>query len=250
MTHDELRESIAVYALDALDQAEAREVEAHLATCEECRAALETFRRLAADLAVGAPQVEPPAVLRDRIMAVVRAEAGDVSPVTPIEPLRPVTPPRAPVRRGSMAALAAAAALIVVLGALAVSMNQRLAALNSRLAAQEQVLALLASPTARTASLSGAVQASVRFVYDFDRGQGALVVSDLADPGRDFVYQLWLVAGQEPESAGVFRPVPGQAIVVPVAAEFGRYQAVAISVERAPSGAARPTTTPILLARL
>jgi hypothetical protein len=33
---------------------------------------------------------------------------------------------------------------------------------------------------------------------------------------------------------------------VPVALEFERYRAVAISVERAPRGAPQPTTTPIL----
>jgi anti-sigma-K factor RskA len=246
MTHDELRDSVAVFALNALDPDEARELEAHLATCEECRAALETFRRSAADLATGAPQVDPPAALRDPIMAVVKAEAGEAPRVVPIAPARTVPP----ARRGWIAALAAAAALIVVLGAMAVSLSQRLAAVNARLTAQEQVLALLASPTASTASLVGSVQANVRFVYAPDRRQGALVVSDLGDPGQEFVYQLWLIAGQEPESAGVFRPVPGRPIVVPVAADFSRYQAVAISVERGPAGAPRPTTTPLLLARL
>ena len=103
---------------------------------------------------------------------------------------------------------------------------------------------------ARTAALRGQVQASVRFVYDPLRGQGALIVTGLGDPGADFVYQLWLITGQTPESAGVFRPVAGRTIVVPVKADFVRYQAIAISIELGPTGAPAPSAAPILLATL
>ena len=73
-------------------------------------------------------------------------------------------------------------------------------------------------------------------------------MSDLRDPGSQFIYQVWLVAGQQPQSAGVFRPVAGRTIIVPVAADFARYRAVAISVERGPSGSSGgPTTQPILV---
>jgi hypothetical protein len=138
------------------------------------------------------------------------------------------------------------AVALILLAGIGIALNQRLTALQERLTTQEQVLVLLASPSAKAVSLTGSVPANVRFVYDPDRKQGALVVTDLRDPGAAFVYQLWLVAGQQPESAGVFRPAPGRAIIVPVAADFIRYQVVAISVERAPLGARRPTTTPIL----
>jgi hypothetical protein len=130
------------------------------------------------------------------------------------------------------------------------TLGEQVTSLSERLTTQEQVLALLASPSAKTASLAGSVQASVRFVYDPVRKQGALVVSDLPDPGAEFVYQLWLVAGQTPESAGVFKPVAGRSIIVPVQADFSRYQAVAISVEKAPTGAPKPSAAPILLATL
>ncbi len=229
MTHDELRESIAAYALNALSPEDAREVEAHLETCDECRRDLKVLREVAAGLASGVASANPPAGLRARVLSAVQPQR---------------TAPAVP--RLWAAGFAVAAVIAAMLGGITISLNQRLAALNERLAAQEQVLALLASPTTKTATLSGSVQAKVRFVYDPDRKQGALVVSDLGDPGAEFVYQLWLVAGTEPQSAGVFRPVPGQPIIVPVAADFARYQLVAISVERGPSGAPKPTTKPIL----
>jgi hypothetical protein len=212
-------------------------VEAHLPGCDECREELSSLQAVAAELAAGIAPVEPPAELRERVLAGVR-------------PRFPVIEPS----RLWKVALAAAAALILIFGGVTLVQVQRIrtltatmGTLSSRLAAQERVLAVLGSPTSRTAALHGSVQANVRFVYDRAAGQGALVVTDLRDPGAGFVYQVWLVAGQEPQSAGVFRPIPGQPIVVPVNADFRRYQAVAISVERGPQGsAAGPTTVPIL----
>jgi anti-sigma-K factor RskA len=249
VTHEELRDLLAACALDALPPDDTRAVETHLATCAECRAELAALRETAAGLATGVEAVEPPAALKSRIMRSI--EAG----TTTAEPGRvPSLPPRRP---WPLVAAALAAALAVVMAGVNVSLTRRLATLgerlttlNERLTAQEQVLALLASPSAKVASLAGSVQASVRFVYDPARRQGALVASDLRDPGAEFVYQVWLVAGQTPESAGVFKPVAGRPIIVPVQADFSRYQAVAISIERGPGGAAQPSAAPILLATL
>jgi anti-sigma factor RsiW len=237
VTHEELRDLIPAYALDALEAEAARAVEAHLPACGECRAELSMLQAVAAELAGGVAPVEPPAALRERILAAVR-------------PHRPAAVPS----RLWMVGLAAAAALILVLGGITLVQFQRLraltvhmGALSARLAAQERLIAVLASPTSRTTTLQGSVQANVRLVYDPAAGQGTLVVTDLRDPGASFVYQLWLIAGQEPESAGVFRPIAGQPLVVPVNADFRRYQAVAISVEQGPQGSsAGPTSVPIL----
>jgi len=145
---------------------------------------------------------------------------------------------------------AAAAALVIVASLTAARFSREVVLLEQRVARQEQILSVLTGPAAKTAVLAGVVQANVKFVYDPSRGEGALVVTDLRDPGRQQVYQLWLVAGSTPESAGVFRPEAGRPIVVPVRADFTKYQAVAISIERAPFGASQPTTTPILTGRI
>ncbi len=255
MTHIELRGLVPAYALDALSPEEAREVEAHLPTCEECRRELLMMREVASSLAAGVPRVDPPDELRAKILQAI----GPRDRAVTFPPDRAVTIPRRRVltfppawsaifpRGWPLRVTALAAALAVVLAGIALSLNQRLAALNERLIAQERVLALLANADSRTATLSGSVQANVRFIYHYATKQGALVVTDLQDPGAEMVYQLWLIAGQEPESAGVFRSVPGRPIIVPVTADFSRYQAVAISVERGPRGASRPTAAPILV---
>ncbi|MGH2454284.1 MAG: anti-sigma factor, partial [bacterium] len=141
---------------------------------------------------------------------------------------------------------AAAAAVIVVLAGIGLSLDRRLSALQERQAAQEAAVALLTSPAAKTSVLAGTVPANVRLVYDPALGRGAVVVADLRDPGADLLYQIWLIGGEQPVSAGVFRPATGRPVIVPLATDFLRYRAVAISVERAPRGAPQPTTTPIL----
>jgi anti-sigma-K factor RskA/putative zinc finger protein len=234
VTHEQASELLAAFALHALDRDEARAVSAHVRSCAECQRELASLQRVAEQLGSAARQVSPPQGLREAVLAGIQVRQDTIL-----------------LRRGWAVGLSAAAALLLILLAgLGVSLSRQLTALSTRLAAQEQVLALLSSPSARSVPLSGSVTAAARFVYDPNRGRGALVVSDLRDPGREFVYQLWLIAGTQPESAGVFRPAPGQSVVFPLAADFSRYQAVAISVERAPSGAPQPTTTPILIGNL
>lgn len=234
MTHEQAFERLAAFALHALDQDEARAASAHVESCAKCQREMASLREVAQQLASALPQVFPPPGLREAVFAGLQMRQDVIQ-----------------LRRGWAVGLAVAAALLlVILAGLGVSLSRQLSALTSRLAAQERVLGLMAAPSARSVSLTGAVPAAVRFVYDPDQGRGALVVSDLRDPGREFVYQVWLIAGTQPESAGVFRPAPGQPIVLPLAADFSRYQAVAISVERAPSGAPQPTTTPVLLGKL
>ena len=70
---------IAAHALGALEAAEARELDAHLATCEECRAELESWQDVSASLAYAAPSAKPSAELRSRILASVRAEEEKTS---------------------------------------------------------------------------------------------------------------------------------------------------------------------------
>jgi anti-sigma-K factor RskA len=70
---------IAVQALDALEAAEARELESHLATCAECRAELDAWQDVSASLVYAAPLAEPSAELRSRILQSVREEGAQPS---------------------------------------------------------------------------------------------------------------------------------------------------------------------------
>ncbi|HEX8723652.1 MAG TPA: cupin domain-containing protein [Pyrinomonadaceae bacterium] len=66
----------ALYALGALEGGEAREFEEHLAAgCASCAAELREFEAVAAGLGQAAPEAEPPAGVRERLLALV-AEGG------------------------------------------------------------------------------------------------------------------------------------------------------------------------------
>jgi len=236
MTHEELRELLPAYALHALTADEARVLEAHLADCEVCQRDLAALREVTATLAQSIPAVEPPAELRARLLSSVRQ----------LRPSR-LSIPRSWVIGGA----AAAAAIIIALAGVSLSLNHRLTELGAQLAAQERILVLLANPSARSVALTGPGPTGVRLIYTPERHEGILVAETLDDPGPDFVYQLWLIAGQEPESAGVFRPAADRRpLIVPITADFTRYGVIAITRERGPVGARRPTSSPILAGKL
>src|SRR5207253_10995871 len=68
----------ALYALGALEGDEAREFEEHLlAGCAACEAELREFEAVAGDLRLAAPAAEPPAAVRERLLALTSQEEGD-----------------------------------------------------------------------------------------------------------------------------------------------------------------------------
>ncbi len=236
-SEEHLRELLAAYALGALEPEEREQVEAYLARSAEARRELADLMEAAAALGAAFPQISPPLPLRDRLLAQIRAERRQAGRTRERAGLWP-------------AAFAVAASLAIILGGLAYTWRLRVVALEDRLARQEQVVALLTNPAARAATLQGTAPGRVRLIYDPLGRQGALLVSDLQDPGAGFVYQLWLIADGQADSAGVFRPVPGRPLILPLIADFARYQMVAVTVERGPSGVQRSANPPVLTARL
>ena len=54
-THDEVRAELGAYSLDALSPDESAAIDAHLSTCDSCRAELRAMREAAASLSAMAP---------------------------------------------------------------------------------------------------------------------------------------------------------------------------------------------------
>ena len=73
MNHEEYKELLAAAALDALDAADGRALDAHLATCAECRAGLAELRAVAALLAHTTTPAAPSSDLRARLLAQIKA---------------------------------------------------------------------------------------------------------------------------------------------------------------------------------
>ena len=72
---EEIQETASLYALGALSQHEARAFKFHMDEgCEVCARELVRFERVLAGLGMGAPEVEPPAYIRDRLAARLEQE--------------------------------------------------------------------------------------------------------------------------------------------------------------------------------
>jgi anti-sigma-K factor RskA len=212
--HDELRSQIGAFALGALTPAEQAEVRAHLAVCDECAAEARALQPAVDAIAWSVEPVDPPAVVRQRILASIATPAV----VTPAATRSKVTGPRS---LAPWLAAAASLALAVALGAYASQLRGRVQTLEQelreailqvqageRLTAQarlvatnaERQLSVLAAPDVAQVALKGqavAPQASARALWSRSRGL-LLAASNLPalPPGR--TYQLWVLSGKLP----------------------------------------------------
>jgi anti-sigma-K factor RskA len=214
------------YALHAVPEAELADIERRVAAAppavaeafdDEVRAVRETMAVVSA-----ATAVEPPDQLRDRLLT-------EVSSAAPVTPLRPR------VKRWQTVVLAAAAALVIGLGALGVGMALRPAPSTST---AEQVFA---APDVRTVSGEIPSGGTATVVFSREKNAGVLVMNNVAPPAPGTVYQMWLIGDKGPESAGTMDAkavAPSTTAVLP---DLGSSKALAFTVEP-PGGSAQPTS--------
>jgi anti-sigma-K factor RskA len=227
MESDAVHELTAAYALDALDEAEERQYEAHLALCERCREELAAFTEAASALAYGAQAPEPTPALRDRILEQARSERPNVVPLR---------------SRGvwvAAAAAAVAACVAIGLGIWAASLSDSLSREREARARDARALAIVAQPDAKRLALVG----RPGVVAVTPSGEAALVVRQLGAAPGGKTYEAWVIQGGKPSRAGVFSG--GGAVAVRLERPVGRGAIVAVTVERK-GGVDRPTTKPLL----
>jgi anti-sigma factor RsiW len=193
-----LHELTAAYALDALDERETAEYEAHLARCERCRDELTGFRETASSLAYAVAAPEPPSDLRGRILERAAAERPNVVPLRPRWRSFP----------GALAAVAACAAL--GFGLWSASLSRSLEAEQEANDEFARAAAILADPAARRVPLSG--EHGTLVVRD--TGQAALVLQRLPRAPEGKTYEAWVIEGGKPRPAGLFEGGSGPQAVV------------------------------------
>lgn len=256
--HEEL---LPAYALGALDGAELRELEAHLAVgCAACRSQLDLFQGDLEELAVSVEPVVPSETTRRRIQ---RLAGGG----TPVARPRPVS------RLAPMTAVAAAAVLLLAVGlgwrqirlgteldrlgaerdALArqvSGLDQQLGLARAQTQRMAESLAIIASPGARSIQLAGlepAPQASGNTFVNPQRGKAIFYAFDLPALAADKTYQLWWIEDGKPVSAGTFDVDERGAASVQVErlAPTGIIQAWAVTIEPK-GGVPQPTGAMVL----
>ena len=81
VAEEQIREQLALYALGALSQQEARAVENHLAEdCEVCASELKQFESVVEALGFSVSPAKPPAGVREKLISALAKETQAVSP--------------------------------------------------------------------------------------------------------------------------------------------------------------------------
>lgn len=224
----DLLELATPYALHAMSADEQSDIERRLASAPAATAAaftdeVRTVRETMAALSTGTA-LEPPAQLRDGLLAAVAAD-----------PVRDLHARRRSGSRWRTAALAAAAAVVIGLGALVAGLALRPA---DQQTTAEQVFA---APDVQTVSgpVPGGGTATV--VFSKERNAGVLVMNDVAPPQPGTVYQMWLVGDDGAHSAGTMDATAVSPSTTAVLTDLGDSEALAFTVEP-PGGSAEPTS--------
>lgn len=265
--HQELLELAALLPLGTMGAEDEQQLEEHLrGGCAECEAALRGAAEVVDALAEDVEPMQPSPALRARILARAEAEA-------PPRGGRATRAPRAR-RRWLVPALAAAAGLLLAVGlglevrdlrgALAAAQQQvaRLeaalsgaaeerAGLERELAGAQRTLGELTARETRTVALAATgplPDASARAFLDPAGRRLVLVVYDLPPPPPGQSYQLWVIVGGEPVSAGVFDVQPGGGARHEASALPSIEGPVTIAVTVEPAGGVPKPTGPIVLA--
>jgi anti-sigma-K factor RskA len=227
MRCDDVEELAGAYALHALPLDEMAGVETHLAGCER-HPELAELLATAAALSMTAPEMEPPAALKTRLMAAVRAEQPDTI-ARPREPRRGFLErvkgmlARPQLGYGLAAAMAAVAVAVVI------------ATSSGGDEGTDTVV--------RTFSERGV---SGRVIYIPDEETAVMQVQGMEPAPEGRVYQIWAITDGGPASIGFFTDVPedgpASSAMSNITLEAG--QTVAVTLEPA-GGSPQPTTDPL-----
>ncbi len=275
MIDDRLHDLVGAYALGALDATDRAAFERHLAECQACASEVRSLQPVVDGLAQVVPLVDPPAALRERVLAAAAGQ-GRAWPGAPrtsdSTTTAPIARPVAPVVGLNWGWLAAAASVLLAvgLGVYVWQLRDRLTQVERRLdeasaraaASETQVAALqraavdvrttalvIGAPDLLRVDLAGQGGSPAKARAFWSRAHGlvfAAVDLPALPPGK--VYQLWVVGAQAPVSAGIFEPdAAGRATtIVEAGQQFPEPAAFAVTLEPA-GGVPQPTGDKILV---
>lgn len=239
------------YAVDALEDDERAAFERHLERCEDCQHEVASLREAAALMSYDVA-ISPPPGLRDRLLA----DVGQVRPLPPVTARReapaPAEEPAAvaggatvlPFRRrfGTRARVAAAAAVVVVLGAVGVTATEPWAVDEAPPVAAERVLA---SSDAQAVTQRFPDGSSATVTRSPSAGLAVLQTRDMADPPSERVFELWLLdSAGTAVPAGVMTSGGDKTVVL----DGDAAEATAVAITEEPTGGSQqPTSDPIAM---
>jgi hypothetical protein len=270
MSCDEVRDLAAGFVLGALEPAEAAAVREHLATCPSPHPEFAALGGVVPALAesVMASPVEPPASLRDRVMAAAAADLAErtgaaarpeaVAPARlSVEPPRPeplafhAAEERAARRSGARplewALRIAAGVAIVALAGWNVLLQNQLGAARAYDDAVASVVRAAGEPGSKTVILTPTEGEDARGLAAV-RADGSVLLAlrDLAATSGSQVYETWVIVGEAaPVAVGSFRVgADGTGTFTTRPADAPQGAVIALSLE--PNAGATAPTGPIV----
>lgn len=232
---------VGAYAVDAVDDIERAAFERHLVTCQTCRLEHASLRE-AAVLLSAVEQDEPPARLREQVLAGIESIRPLPPRVTPEEHSE-VTPTR---RRFRPVALVAAAAAVIALGVGTPVVWEQLTDTGSEVSETPTV-----SPVDRVRAADDAEEytqsvdgTEVTIVRSRSLNQAVVLAPDMPAAPRGKVYELWLDYGDGMVPAGLMTGEEEEEVLFE--GDPGAAVGAGITVEPAPDGSKAPTTPAIL----
>ena len=238
LRHD-LHSLSGAYALDALEPgAERDRFTRHLSRCQSCASEVRGFREVATAMAFAAA-TEPPAALRDRVLAAA-ARTRQLPPEinTHARPRRTRT--WVPWLSG---VVATASIVVAVLFGFAQAHTQD--ELNQVRAENQAIALLLSAPKAKLLTYPVTHGGLATVVLAADRHELAVVTTGLPALPSGQVYQLWLIGKPAITSPGLLPPAKDGRTPPVLATGVVKGDTLGLTVEPA-GGSAQPTTKPIL----
>ncbi|MEY2583298.1 MAG: hypothetical protein QOE09_3147 [Ilumatobacteraceae bacterium] len=184
MSGIDIHQLAAAYALDAVDERERAEFEAHYPTCPICRPEVAGFRETLSQVA-SSVAAAPPTSLKTNVMEQI-GTTRQLSPLLPDSVVDLATHRRRRQMIGR-ALTVAAALLLIATGAFII--GQRSSSDDYAVAAA----AVMSRPDVRIAALDATGTGSFRVAWSPSAGRIVVLGDGLADPGPGKAYELWLV---------------------------------------------------------
>lgn len=244
MNDNDLHELATPFALDAIEDDERRMFETHLETCGDCLATVDAVRGTLGDLS-DETAVAPPAAMRDAVLQRIAQTPQEGPAPTPLPvgepPFSPdhgdgdadVIPIR---RRGRWLGLVTTAAGIAAVFIAAVLVL-----------GGDTTSDVIGAPDARIIQVEAPAGTTASLTFSAERMQAVFTADDLAEPGDDSTYQLWVIAGDVPRPAGTFVPDEDGSVQVLLDETVETGQVIGLTIE--PAGGSPAPTGDILVAQ-
>jgi anti-sigma-K factor RskA len=233
----EIHTLAGAYALDALTEIERAGFARHLASCEACAVEVAELSETASRLGAAGWEA-PPSGLRNAVLS----QVSRTRQVT-ARPDEPSTGGEYAVRRWRRWTAAAVAAGVVAIGGVATTVVIEERRVDQIAAEQARLTAVLSAgdATVRTGQTSDGGRVTVAVSPSLD--QGVILVSGMPEPPAGKTYQMWLITGTSPASAGVM--AAGQRNGTILLDSVGTAETLGVTVE--PDGGSTQPTSDVIV---